>query len=185
MLMVIAAATAPAWVTYTALAIACVGAATGLASLVLAIMNYMSLGHKVTVSSSSGFFECDESKRVISIGATVINSRRGAVDVTSFFIQPEQYGSSAPIFDSDIGAGPTLPTRLSGGSTQKWVVNIYGATQRLTYDRLLQGITYQSRDGADGNIVRLGVTLGDGSSVVAKTSSIGLATESTDTSEND
>jgi hypothetical protein len=163
------AASAPQWVTYVTLAIACVGLLTGLGSLAVSYVNYRASGHRVTISGPGLLVGPSSLQDHWSGGAVVRNEGRGPVNVDELLVRAIGTNSGCPLqgvfsglpISSRITNGEHLSVRLEGSQSAQWTLNMSMVLTDIT------GFLEMS-EPTDRPFLQLGVLLGDGRRVFAR-----------------
>ena len=118
---------APAWVTYAALALAAL-------SLVVSVLAYRAGGPRLRL-----FAELASADDLFAGGATfrltVVNAGRAAVTVESFHVTP--YGQRKTAAAVEDVVGPNLPHRLEAHASESWLVDALRAARE--YDAKIRG----------------------------------------------
>ena len=142
---------APAWVSYAALALSA-------GSVAVSALAYKAGGPRLLLRAESyrGGFEDDPFLSGATHALTVVNAGRGAVTVEGFSVTP--YGERKPAAGVGEVDGPDLPYRLEAHASETWLVDALVAARN--YDaRIRDGLDPQS---SWPSRFRFSVVAGDG-----------------------
>lgn len=168
--MMIAQASAPSWVTYLTLGIACVGLLTGLGSLAVSFVNYRMSGHRVSVTGPGILIGPGASQDHWSGGLIVRNEGRGPVSVDAVLVRAvgsasgkvlPGMGNGLAVFEERILHGARPVIRLEGNQSTAWTLNMSGICGDLMFFLL-------DAPREDRPYVQFGVLLGDGTRTWSK-----------------
>jgi hypothetical protein len=142
--------TAPAWVSYAALALAA-------GSLVVATLAYRAGSPRLSLRASRILDGVAEGSATFEL--TVTNAGRAAVSVQSFHLTP--YGARSAVIALTNVDGPELPFRLDAHASETWTVDALPAARK--YDAMRRSGELKPRSTWPSHIL-FTVAAGDGKS---------------------